>query len=80
MNIKPGVQIKITRKPDSFVPDGKGGQIEVLRISAGGNGDYGFYLTYRGTLEDVKALIKLIDKALEPIEKELDITPDDDKR
>ena len=53
---------------------------KVLRISIGGNMEQGAYITYRGDLREVQALLNEVAKRFSGIAEELEISPDEGKR
>jgi hypothetical protein len=53
----PGVYIKVQREKDDFIEvDGK--KIRVIRISAGGNPEHGYYCLFRGEPSEAITLLE----------------------
>ena len=66
--------MKIIKKQD----DTKLG-LTVLRASLGGNAAVGYYITYRGSKEEILDLLKQGVDAMEKLETEPEISPDEGK-
>jgi hypothetical protein len=54
-----GQKIKVLHEQDD--------PLDVLRVSAGGKKDIGFYFVYRGSLEDIKYLVNTCAEALQKL-------------
>ncbi len=68
------MQILITKKADDLSLGEK-----VLRISIGGNAEEA-YITYRGDLAEVQALLKQVARRFSLLAEDLEVSPDDGKR
>ena len=67
-------QMKIIKKQD----DTRLG-LKVLRASLGGNAAVGYYITYRGSKEEILDLLKQGVEAMEALKDEPAISPDEGK-
>src|SRR5216683_6615137 len=68
------MQILITKKADDLSLGEK-----VLRISIGGNAEEA-YITYRGDLAEVQALLKQVARRFSLLAEDLEVSPDDGKK
>lgn len=66
---------KITKKKDDTSLG-----VRVLRASLGGNAEVGYYLTYRGTLPEIKELLEKALAAIKFIKEEPNISDDEGKQ
>ncbi len=67
------MQVLITKKADDLSLGEK-----VLRISIGGNAEKA-YITYRGDLAEVQALLSQVAKRFSLLTEDLEVSPDDGK-
>lgn len=68
------MRILITKKADDLSLGEK-----VLRISIGGNAENA-YITYRGDLQEIQALLNSVAKRFSLLTEDLEISPDDGKK
>ncbi len=69
------MRIVVTKKADDLSLG-----MKVLRISIGGTMEQGAYITYRGDLQEVQALLAEVATHFSHLSHEPEISPDDGKR